>query len=165
MTKQSIKIHKIQLNQRIRCWYCVFFFFSVAPSLRPFSLLPVHIVTLLLNQHFVHGMGQHHGTHSASRLTSLYRWLWARLKCRGSLFTQLCGATAERAQTMGPRSPLSEWEEEWRPLDMATWSLNAPTSPSREGHCKKERKRGEEGKLEIRRRRMDEMRTEGEERR
>lgn len=65
-------------------------------------------------------MGQHHGIHSASGPTSLCRWLGAKLKCRDSLFTQLCGATAEQAQTMGPCSPLSGRGEEWRPLDMAT---------------------------------------------
>lgn len=71
----------------------------------------------------------------------LYWWLWARLKCRGSLFPQLCGATAEWAQTMGPCSPPpSDWGQEWRPLDMATWSLNAPTSRSLEGQEEKERK-------------------------
>lgn len=95
--------------------------------------------------------GNHHGTYSASRPTSLYRWLWARLKCRVSLFTQLCGAMAEQAQTMGPCSPLSEWGEEWRPLDMATWSLNASTSPSWEGHSetgKGEVRDKDEGKIE-----------------
>lgn len=40
---------------------------------------------------------QQHGTYSASRLACFYRWLWPRLKCWSSLFTQLHGATAEQA--------------------------------------------------------------------
>lgn len=75
------------------------------------------------------------------------------------MFTQLFGATAEETQTMGPCYPLSEWGEEWRPLDMATWSLNAPTSPSWKGQSENERK------LELRKRENSEMKMEGEERR
>ena len=81
----------------------------------------------------------------SSRPACLYRWLWARLKCRGSLFTLLGGATAEQVPTMGPCSPLSGWGEEWRPLDMATWSLNAPTSPRWQGQSRGERKREPRG--------------------
>lgn len=92
---------------------------------------------------------QHHNTHTAYGLTFFYRWLLGRLKCWASLFTQLSGATAEQAQTIDHCSPLSEWEEEWRPLDMATWSFNAPTSPNWEGHTKKERKGGVKGKWKI----------------
>ncbi len=149
-------LNSVPLAQ-IKCWYCTF-------QQSPASVLLLGYYTLghIFRQHLeVPAMGQHHGTHSASRPASLYRWLGARLKCRGSLFTQLCGATAEQAQTMGPCSPLVS---EGKNGDLLTWQPEASMPPLHvaERVRVRERRRGrkEKGKVEIRKKENGEVETE-----